>query len=340
MPANRLKSILLTAYGIILALLTVYIIAMLVMIHVSAFTKAGVTDCAESADNCDRNWMSLIADDRKLSSINIPGTHDSCTFNMAFKYSFSCQNSTIHDQLETGFRFLDLRVEIDQLQDKSQAYMVHGIGYCNDDKGNKLKLEDVLDDIYRFLEENSSETVIIMLTNEKDKNTPAEVYEYISNLIEEKNECWYTGNTIPTLGEVRGKVVFCSRMNLDDYGERLGIDFNWPAQTGTGSDTEALCYSINDTEYIWAQNYSDYDIKNKWLAFEKLLDNCKAGDNAFSINYLSTSTGIFLLPHPKINAAKLNRKLLNKELVKGNNYGIVLVDYGNVEIARKIYESN
>lgn len=68
------------------------------------------------------NWMSGIADQRRISEINLPGTHDSGTSKVRCGNAFTdeygiefakCQSLRISEQLKIGIRYLDLRLSND-----------------------------------------------------------------------------------------------------------------------------------------------------------------------------------------------------------------------------------
>ena len=55
------------------------------------------------------SWMSFLDDDIYLSEITIPGTHNSAARYVTLGYAMKCQDTSIYEQLENGYRYLDLR---------------------------------------------------------------------------------------------------------------------------------------------------------------------------------------------------------------------------------------
>ena len=56
------------------------------------------------------SWMKNIPDNKKLSEITIPGTHDSCSL-----YGICCartQTWTLSEQMKAGIRFFDIRLRL------------------------------------------------------------------------------------------------------------------------------------------------------------------------------------------------------------------------------------
>ena len=102
------------------------------------------------------NWMKNIGDEKHLKDINIPGTHDSATQFCQLSLITSCQKKSIKDLLELGVRAFDLRVDEEQT-------LVHAFCKCKESFfGKKLKLEKIMDNIFGFLSENPTETVVAL----------------------------------------------------------------------------------------------------------------------------------------------------------------------------------
>jgi hypothetical protein len=57
-----------------------------------------------------KSWINdIIPPDCLLSSINLPGSHDSAAINRFISTPYACQISSITEQLEQGVRVLDIR---------------------------------------------------------------------------------------------------------------------------------------------------------------------------------------------------------------------------------------
>ena len=57
------------------------------------------------------NWMSAVSSSAKLTEINIPGTHDSCTQYVNASIISRTQTLSISQQLQIGVRYFDMRFE-------------------------------------------------------------------------------------------------------------------------------------------------------------------------------------------------------------------------------------
>ena len=78
---------------------------------------------AEEASSAD--WMADVNGETMLSSMSIPGTHDTCTQYVGMSYIFKCQNTSVAEQLENGYRYLDMRLVLDGKGDKQTLILKH-----------------------------------------------------------------------------------------------------------------------------------------------------------------------------------------------------------------------
>lgn len=72
---------------------------------------------------------------------------------------FQCQDTDIKTQLENGYRYLDMRLVLKN----DNLILKHNFAKCRKSKSffsTPLTLDDVLEDIYTFLDKHPSETVI------------------------------------------------------------------------------------------------------------------------------------------------------------------------------------
>ena len=291
------------------------------------------------------NWMSAIAGDTKLSAMTIPGTHDSATQYIFPGFFLNCQNSSFAEQLDNGYRYFDIRVGLDETDNGMALTMIHNFGNCR--KGfsffsGKLYLDDVLEDMYSFLEENDTETIIFCVKAENSDDDVADVANVLYQLIEQNPDMWYLENRIPTLDEVRGKIVLATRWDdVNQVGEEnRGLNFQWDDQNNTDlADVASTQSMINDTEQLWVQDRYKYNIEQKEDAFTEAIENSQASDDTFQLNFLSTS-GSGKAGHPKRYAKYINEKLLETELQPQTGYGVIIVDFGTKKLAEHIYASN
>ncbi|KAI0084005.1 PLC-like phosphodiesterase [Irpex rosettiformis] len=187
-------------------------------------------------------YLSDIPDSVPLSSVTLPGTHDTMAF---YGGSFAqCQSvdNPLAVQLSHGIRVLDIRLAV-----KKHRLMAYHGRYPQ-----KASFQDILAVIHAFLtsEQGRRETIVISIKEEDPPN------EGFSTLVHREilkgpggKAMWYLDNTVPTLGQVRGKIVLFSRFGADaeswDGGdEGIGIHptkwpdsvkegFTWPCKNTT-----------------------------------------------------------------------------------------------------------
>ena len=300
------------------------------------------TNYAYADESIDSNWMAQIDDETYISSITLPGTHDSATQYVGFSYFMRCQNTSISEQLENGFRYVDLRVSIDENDDGNRLKIVHNFANCHVSKNlfsDKLTFTDVTSMIYAFLDENPTEMVMLNIKIEDDDHSVSEVQDLLYDEIFSNAGYWYTDSSIPTLGEVRGKIVLATRFDDEAGYGATGIQLQWDEQGDKDVvDVPYELYVLNGVR-LWVQDRYNYDVDDKYDAVVDGLENCEADDNTIFLNFVST-TGSGSLGHPKGYAKQLNKLLLDYELQENTSYGIIIVDFGTSELAEHIYNTN
>ena len=90
----------------------------------------------------------------------------------------------------------------------------------------------------------------------------------------------------------------------------------------------------NDFNLILNEN----DYRDFVNATEYGLENAMSNDSTFYLNFISTS-GKGKIGFPKKYAKKINNHLMEYNWQK-KNYGIIIIDFANQELAHKIYSTN
>lgn len=318
--------------------------ALLMCMMVCVFAGLAATS-AEAADVRAVNWMENVPDETKLSSMSIPGTHDSCTQNVNMHYIFQCQDASIATQLKYGYRYLDMRLVLEKRSGQETLVLKHNIARCkvsDSPFSRTLTLADVLKDVYAFLDEHPNETVILCMKAENSKDDVAAVQRVLYEMIDQAPKRWYLKNVIPTMGEVRGKIVLATRFDdkLQVGSDRCGLYFGWADQGDRTVLTDPTAESvINGRETLCVQDRYNYDVGDKIAAIRTCLDSSRAADDTFFLNFTSTS-GSGAVGHPKEYAKDINLDLYAYEWEAGKAYGVVIVDFGPKKIAEKIYGTN
>ena len=147
------------------------------------------------------DWMKNVDDNKSLKDISIPGTHDTCTSNLSKTLIApalgltQCQDFSVGAQLIMGVRSLDIRV-------KSNGGIYHRSYTCNS------TLDQVVSECLDFLKKYPTETILFTVKNEGDTEDNPTVQNLLRSVISAKGEDYFwTKDQIPTLGQVRGKIV-------------------------------------------------------------------------------------------------------------------------------------
>lgn len=240
------------------------------------------------------SWMSSYADETPLALMNIPGTHDSATWNYTQATQdalanitagdgeptyppevFRCQNASIVESLNSDVRFFDLRFALDPTGTKlvfwhSQALM-----------SERATVGDVITAFYYWLDLHPSETVILSFQYEGstivNATFDATVQHMIFDILNSTAAAQYidqTHDALPILGEARGKAVLFRRFDLDELPDEYdaalpGLHLS-PSLWVDNSKAMSLTYNteLNSTAYI--EDYYEPD---------DLGDNSTAAEN-------------------------------------------------------------
>ncbi|CRG84224.1 hypothetical protein PISL3812_01538 [Talaromyces islandicus] len=226
--------------------------------------------------NANAEWMKRHPDNTLLVHMNIPGTHDSATWNYSQATqdalsgiaalnqvtvpppeTFRCQDRSLIDMLNSGIRALDLRYAFDPTNTSLIFYHSQAL------LSETANLENVLFGFYRWLDDHPSETIILSLQYEgstaKYYANDAEVQLALFDILDSPAAREYflqTKDELGTLGDARGKIILMRRFDLDQlpsqYTEALpGLHFSPNLWTDNSPDIE-LVYNTkkNLTAYI------------------------------------------------------------------------------------------
>eukprot|EP00833_Pecoramyces_ruminatium_P010667 jgi/Orpsp1_1/1184699/evm.model.c7180000090632.1 len=242
-----------------------------------------------AADETDANWMKYLPDSKYLNEINIPGTHDSGTYDIgqlsnskiwnkvmsrsglnavfSAKSEFGrTQDLDIKEQLEHGIRYLDIRLSTTD-EKKSTLYLSHGNNLpaidtvpCVDinSKNDVLYFSQVIKECIDFLKKQTKETIIMHLKEENISEKTNDVAKLIGKEIKDLSEYFYDETTVPQLGKVRGKIVLFTRNGYKYNNKALGIRVNVKDMGGCRDypDDGKKCYPVL---------YNNSDINFKYL---------------------------------------------------------------------------
>lgn len=327
-PKKGIRPLLIGLGGILVALLLV--VAALFIIPLTERV-----DAAPVAGSSD--WMARLPDDTPLGKLSIPGTHDAGTQYVQLGFFSKCQARSVGQQLEDGFRYLDIRLAVSG----DGLGLNHGFCECRTGAApwsDRLMLEDVLEDCYAFLTAHPTETVIFAVKQEHGDEGVAEFQCILDRYVQEDAGRWYLGSDLPSLGEARGRLILLRRYEDEaGLGEDAGVPLIWPNQNGYDDPGRAFsdqsCFV--GSQALAVQDRYEYDVEEKWAAFCAETGN----PDAVVLRFLSTK-GHMTFGHPYGYAKGLNPRLL--ALCEGQDVflGWTVIDFGNAQLAAAIYEQN
>ena len=293
-----------------------------------------------NSDNM-KNWMKKIPDEKKITGINIPGTHDSACRFVDFGFISQTQKMSVTEQLEAGVRYFDFRFKL--LENTFLAN--HSICYCRKQFGfwnPVLTCDDIVNECLDFLSHNPSETILFQLKEAESNSGENFYYLFYEKYIKDSPENWFVENRIPTMGEARGRIILLRAVSVDKEkfsDENSGIDFIEYPYVGTYNidDWRRGDLKKNDsTPYgsMLVQDSYKSEGKHKWQTVTRFLES-NLSENDFNICYTSC-TRIFV---PRINVKYINRQILSYNF-RSKYYGIIAVDFIDSRIAERIIMTN
>ena len=190
-------------------------------------------------------WMKYVDDNKFLDELSIPGTHDSGTCSVdndtePQSSQVKCQQDYIPTQLLEGIRYFDIR-----LGKGDNPGICHGDFYLFKKDGDYLHLSDVIGYFKTFLSENPREALIMLASRGNDEATDDSVTTAFAKVMGDNPDLFYTSSHVPTLGEVRGKIVLLRRFRLAGNSvsdHTWGLDLTeWDDKIKAHSDSATMC---------------------------------------------------------------------------------------------------
>lgn len=132
------------------------------------------------------NWMENVSDEKYLSDISIPGTHDSGALYEPVKGIAKCQNLKLGEQLNVGVRYLDIRC-----REYEDFFVIHhGSIYQH------LNFDDVINTCTDFLSNNPTETIIMSIKEEYNPDKNTKNFEEVFDSYVKKNTTFTLDNEV------------------------------------------------------------------------------------------------------------------------------------------------
>lgn len=224
----------------------------------------------------DYPWMKNVPDNTLISSLTIPGTHDSGTKKAGTGYSM-CQHFTIEEQLYAGIRFFDVRLNED-------------LELCHADDGCEVYFDQVLTWMNNFLDSHPTEMLIMRVKQEKGSisgrlrdffNDHSDLVKYVSRK-----------ETLPSkLGDARKSIVMLREFPRPEENKEWGVDITsgWPHDcAGT------LTTPKNEKIYIEDRYYSTseaiHDTNEKQRLVREGMEDANANTSIYHLIFTSIAT--------------------------------------------------
>lgn len=292
-----------------------------------------------------KKWMSALPDDTPVAALSLPGTHNSSSAHIPLGLICRCQKLTVPQQLEIGVRFIDIRLEMCKNGFKS----VHSVIDCKRSAfGGKLYFREIFASVCSFLDENPSETVLLLLSKDDGKASGEKFFDrFFKEFIMPFQARWYCQNRLPLLSECRGKIVLLSRVSADTsvYSDsNSGLNIASMHKSDDDNSGAAAKFEIPSLrgDYIAAkivlQDIYMLSARKKWSnALLPCLSSVGKFDGTLHLSYASTAGGCLM---PCFNAKYINRQLLSYRFDISKYYGFIPIDFINRSLSEKIISLN
>ncbi|GAA4020559.1 phosphatidylinositol-specific phospholipase C [Allokutzneria multivorans] len=174
-----------------------------VMAAVAASGVLGGRATAAAATVSVPDWMSALPDKIALNNLTIPGTHDTAARKGALW--LRTQDLTLAEQLQLGIRFFDIRCRV-----TGDSFAIHhDLLYLD------LMFGDVLIACDTYLKAHPKESVLMRVKQEYSSESDAVFLRIFNDYLDRRGwrRLFFLENRIPTVGEVRGKVVLLANVS-------------------------------------------------------------------------------------------------------------------------------
>ena len=277
---------------------------------------------AKGGTSKSKEWMKDVEGTKFISQLSIPGTHDSGALYSIGDVAGKCQDLSIEKQLDNGARFLDIRLELKG----GQLKVVHGIVDERDTFPN------VIETCRKFLNKHNSET-IIMSVKEENLAEKGEFVKAVEKEIDKNKDLWYLTGDIPTLEQVRGKIVLFSRYEGSNYG--VSLFQGWSKSGVFDLNVGTSVYHIQDF-------FSLENVESKWDKAKECLKFTTANilPNVYTINFMSGYLDSGFPPSYSVPVAKYINKQAKDNIPNYSNTGTVLFDFISEDLAQAVYARN
>lgn len=278
------------------------------------------------------SWMSELPDEAYITTLSIPGTHDSATGNgfagsaaSLWDMFSKTQDHTVEQQMEMGVRAFDFRPG----NQDGRLRCYHGMSEIN------YWFDDAIRDICKFLDTHPDEFFFIHLYKATDDLNKG-VTDLLTELIETEDVAPHVARFSPdlTVADMRGKILFMPRSDINWSSDMVACLFDW-AETGWETREQFVKnYKADRRGRIVMQDLANTDADKKIEQVVKLLDfttsysPAHSRDMVWAMNFASSYAGSISTSASYCeNASKVNLAIIDYLGCVFGPTGIVLADW-------------
>ena len=281
-------------------------------------------------------WMAKLPNDVRLDKLILPGTHASAARYVPQAFFGRYQSLSVLEQLNAGFRVLDLELVMDgdrlKLASEGKICKTGPMPWSR-----SLDLEEVLSACYAFVEIHPTETVILSVGQEdvQDQQSAERFEACLQQYISKRPELWLLSDKMPWLYPARGKLVLMRRLGDRPASDSAGFSILWPEPCEIKDLIQEL-EGADPKRKSWLEERPDIGESN-W-------NNLAAGMESAWINYgklslhLLTGRGSGLLDRPYTRAGSVNQSLM--EIPSEELSGWFILDFASAPLAEHIWKAN
>ena len=267
------------------------------------------------AKNVDySSWMSQLPDNTPITSVNMPGTHDTMALYSVGDLAGQCQSLKLEDQLKIGVRFLDIRLQLVNNELKA----VHGF------IDQRESFKDIVNTVDKFLKAHNSEYIIMSIKEEADAKKSTISFDDAVKKCRKSNwskrQSLATGETV---ADYRGQVIIMSRY----AGATIGI----PAYEGW---IDNATFNLPNGIHVQDQ----YKLKSCQEKIDAIDDCFNRQDEYMKINFLSGYIDGGFPPSYAPSVANTVNKWIKENIKSYLFRGIVLFDFVTSDLMKGWFE--
>ncbi|KAK3347303.1 PLC-like phosphodiesterase [Lasiosphaeria hispida] len=304
------------------------------------------------------NWMSKLQNDDYVSSLSIPGTHDSAAFATTIIPFVQTQTLNFTQQLNAGIRFFDLRVNfVPYLRPPNLLLLL-----VHDSVNLGILLKDVFQEIYGWLNAHIGEAVFVQIKQDGSLPAGLTMADFTNNLfslINQDSDYWRTNTDIPKMSDLQstsgakthGKIQLIRRFDIANQvpPSNAGLDVtDWGDNQDRREIPPNAPIVIVQDHYSWV--YADGDpsivIGKKYDVVNDLMMEAASSSPPTNVWYFNYASAVRVSPTSTITPSQFAHGMYDADLdptfIKGENfriytsltatttpkrYGVLMLDY-------------